>query len=891
MSAEDIGLHDELHQAELKLESNPDDSLDKSSSSETRDRLKEAEAAERRLRTVQVAQTSEPSEAVSGEQPASGSECTHRSASHSHSSGEPTSVDSSNFTIEELQDRVELLSSALAERDDQQALLLNRLAVMGDANNESLKALNAKLNASRMEQRAAETARDKLEVKSAGSRARQDSSISRLAHQTNEMMLELKEQKAALDKSESEVRTTRAKRKADEEHHRRVQDHDKDLHVQLRNTITSLSRELQLQKHADRNRASDSQEGDRDQQQEKKRLREELHELLASKQKDREQMATMRLEMLGLRRSQEFRQVAVDEDTSDTASGSQTLLPRSRKGKGKRSKLGKGQIGGSARTSKGRGGGKARGQGKPIPLHSIDEDDEDEDDLPSLQEAAWASECVSSDAGDSIDERSLDDISEHRRRWQSDLVGRIKLELDTERKARQALKDDIASLNAEHALETELMLKMAETQSKLHENIVEESQRIKNQSSTESIQNIRDIDKLQLTLRNMENHMDQQKARLVRQSIDEERQKADKEQLEEKLNMYTEQLRIAGLRLEDSKQQQMLDAAQQRREMTDLKKELAMERCQPRSGHDKEDDVKTPEKERDLRQMIRELQQDRNMLISKLEAREVHFRVQLEELEMQHNAKICELQNDFTRKLEDLRQDHHRSHWDSRQNPQAQGSRPVVGSLPSTADVSTPSQNSEGDTLELQAGLHSMVWSVISLIPNLAVLLCSLDGFVVRRISEKACALLETQLSGQMLFSFLREGSSATSLRCAILMNQSMAENSRTPTPGFAAHKLGRYELRTKYGRHVTAGISMAHLPAESSTGEGRSLLVFLAEDASSFLGGNCSAPTSEICPSDSVSVCPQRENKLTVERRKSLRASFFSSKKSAISSAFSADT
>eukprot|EP00930_Biecheleria_cincta_P092081 TRINITY_DN8186_c0_g1_i1.p1 TRINITY_DN8186_c0_g1~~TRINITY_DN8186_c0_g1_i1.p1 ORF type:complete len:957 (+),score=225.39 TRINITY_DN8186_c0_g1_i1:364-2871(+) len=832
----------------------------------------------------------EQSEVVSGDIQASGSDCSHQSGSHSRSSGERLSVASEGYTIEELQDRVDMLKGALADRDDQQAILLQKLVLMEQTSNESLGILTEKLRESKTQQTELEASRDKLEVKSAGARARHDANISRLTVQKEELKVEMNQQKAAMQKSESTVRETQEKQEVDQKHNQRLHDHNKEVNEQLRNEITSLTRELQLQKNADASTAV-GQEDDRFQRQEKERLREELHELLASKQKDREQMTAMRLEMLGLRRSAEIRQVDSREDISGPfmPSASRTL-PKFGKGKSKHNRSGKGKVGKSIGMSKGRGPGKASARGTSGPLDSIDE--EEEDDLPSLQEAAWASECVSSDAGDSVDEMSLDDISEHQYGWQADLVRRIQEELDAERQEKQALQDNIASQNAEHALETQLLQQKALVHTKMHEQLEAESQRFKDQAFKESIRSIHEIDKLQVTLRSMEDRVDEQKAQLVQKSMDEEQRKADKEQLEEQLNLSNEQLRLAGLRLEDSKQQQMYDAVQQRREMTNLKMELAMERCQPRSGHSKEVADETPEEEADLRHLIADLQEERNILMGKLEAKEVHFRVQLEELEMQYNAKICELQNDFNCKLEELRQDNHRSVGES-MSPQAQSLQSVVTPTASASDISTPRLSSEGDASESPACLHSMIWSVLSLIPNLAILLCSLEGFIIRQVSEKACALLDMELSGQMFFGFLRESTSTMSLKRSILVNQSMADNSRTHTPGFAAHKLGRYELCTKRGRRVTAGISMAHLPARSGTGEERSLLLILAEDASGFVGGTHSAASSDICPSDSVSVCQQKDrSNLTEATRKNLRASFFSSRQSAsaVSSASSAD-
>ncbi|CAJ1357391.1 unnamed protein product [Effrenium voratum] len=86
------------------------------------------------------------------------------------------------------------------------------------------------------------------------------------------------------------------------------------------------------------------------------------------------------------------------------------------------------------------------------------------------------------------------------------------------------------------------------------------------------------------------------------------------------------------------------------------------------------------------------------------------------------------------------------------------------------------------------------------------------------------------------------------------------------------------YELVAPDGKSVDVVISTAHLPGEHKVGE-RHILLLLVEQPSERLRGQYSVASSDVCPSDSVSVGRRRPQLMSSEaQRTKLRASFFSS-------------
>eukprot|EP00931_Biecheleriopsis_adriatica_P101014 TRINITY_DN76242_c0_g1_i1.p1 TRINITY_DN76242_c0_g1~~TRINITY_DN76242_c0_g1_i1.p1 ORF type:complete len:1001 (-),score=293.07 TRINITY_DN76242_c0_g1_i1:41-3043(-) len=944
MSPEEQVLADGLQEAGQALE-NQHSSTSSSAGSEARDRLSQAEAAERDLEVQQ----SQRSRAGPSKSPTSSSspralrdlagssqspglliqgdkiserilgmvgESSGFSRAKTESHSDPT--DSSgcsgdtqpSFHLEDMRNKVSQLTSALSNRDDQQVVLLQKLTDMEGLNQEELKKLHKELKEARSHSRNLESSQDKIQVQQAGERARHASKMAfaeeqnaklKALHEVGEKRLD--EQKLELAEASTKLLQQEAFAEAQRAHHKNLQDASTARISGLERMLSDVTRELHDRQSADTDAAEDASKEEpgssssaevpatskdrQDQEQnlkENKRLRDQLNQMIEERAKEQKDMSNLRLELLGVK----------------TESRRQAILEEARRGQGKG--LGKGHKGGQ----KGRSKGSAWPRGAE--LESIDEED-DVEDLPSthgsLNDDGWASECVSSDAGDSVDEVTNPDSTA-----QMDFLRRLQDELDLERAAKQAIKDNHASDMAEQKEAMEQLFKQLNDSNEKAELLAAESEQLRTAKAEEAIKNMRQLDAIHLMMRHMEERVgDQQWQQQKDNRRNEEKREQERKEFEERLNLSTEALRIAGLRLADAQQQQAQETVRQKREISNMKIQLALERQRKGTAEQEEEDGSdTHESHSHLQRLVTELQEERSELLGKLEAKEVQFQMQLEELELQNASKIQDLKGHFDDQIRKLTSEYKRALFEAKSRPETSSdnsqegsscSRPEAqdedlrsndgaassSSTPISLAVAADGDNQSSSSASLPPpsksttsidNLKSMVWSILNLVPNVAALLCRMEGVVIQKASDRASSLLGADLEGKSFVNMLREKNAYTALQRELSVNQYLADSNHAGIPGFSSRKIGSLELDSSHGRPVNAYVSMATLP---SSLQDRSIVVILSEQVK----GARSSASSDICPSDSVSV-QRRRPQMAVEVQRKLRSSFFSSRFSASS-------
>ena len=351
----------------------------------------------------------------------------------------------------------------------------------------------------------------------------------------------------------------------------------------------------------------------------------------------------------------------------------------------------------------------------------------------------------------------------------------------------------------------------------------------------------------------------------------------------------------------------------QLREMSSLRLQLALERRR-NAGDERTGQADDESPEEALCARIKELEEERNLLLSKIEVQEVQHQVQLEDAYRDHASRLQEQRVKFEEQIaeirsryeqllrqksqgqEDLLPDHlglwsdppsltaeistqaqEWDQWDQWDQP-AHSAHSVTGG---GSDVSTPASHSTGGTVGRSVSEHvrSIVWAIIGLIPNAAAAQCTFEDLVIEKATARAGAMFSgMDLIGMSFFTLLRDKSNSTVIKRMMQVNQSMADSRQSEIPSFIATTLGRFGLAGMTG-HIDGVVSMAHLPSSQSAAgtDGRHVILVISEQQQQKRRGDFSVASSDICPSDSVSVGKRRPQFMTSElQRSSLKASFF---------------
>ncbi|CAE7667331.1 unnamed protein product [Symbiodinium sp. CCMP2456] len=853
LSPEERELANELRSRQLSLAGLQSGSTS-SSGSEPRDQLQAAEAAERAVEAARSSQETAAASAKNGhsdkksrsQDSGSNSQVQRRSQSENvgtESSTSETGQSRDGPLVSDLLAKVRALEAALLERDAQAAKMIVDCTNIDSLNQERLLDIQAKLAAAVSARKVAEDERDVMEVKAAGDKAKNASSL------------------AAAKAEQLQFR----------EMHRKTEAKSEEINTELETARHDL--------HQSKQRADiETQHQAKSQQLSDARI-EELEALLT---KANDQLAQMRRERSGSSTTSSEREAVLQSQIDDLVAERLSL-----------------------HWIKAQHRGPAKEQSGHEEVQKEVEEDEEEDgaeSLPARGDESAASEGASSDCGD------LDSITNPDQSAHSELLNKLLSELSSERRAQQELRDDHAGQNAEQKEQIAQLKRQLLDAGLLQESTVAENSRLRKVGHQDKLKQLQQVDDLQVKVRDLEETLRGQFAEMKVQTDREEARDLLNTGLQEKVQMQTESLRIASLRLQDSLQQHQREALRQLQEVNSLKLQLALERKRHagRGSESLQDEGEGDEQpEAALCQRVKELEEERNLLLSKIEVQEVHHQVQLEDAYRDHASRLQEQRTKFEEQIAEIRS---RYEQVIRQQPfqvapeefhipapdlscLRSPARPASGleedpsekksAVGVASDVSTPASQSTGGTVgtSISEQVRGMVWAVLGLIPDAVALQCSFEDLAIQKATARAGAIFSgLDLIGMSFFALLREKSNAAVVRRMMLVNQSMADSSQSEIPSFISKTLGRFGLLGIAGQVLDVVLSMAHLPATSASAsgpDGRHVIVVISEQQQK-RRGEVSVASSDVCPSDSVSVGKRRPPFGGSLQRASLRASFF---------------
>lgn len=769
-----------------------------------------------------------------------------------------------NLSMGELTDKIAKLEQTVLARDVAAAAMLQNCEDMEEAGTAALAKVMLELQAAVKAKDIAEKERNSAEAKAAGDKARYDYNMAyEMEENEKQAILQKRHEEDMLEirKELNQAKNDREKADIDEAHAIASQAMSADRIEALEKALALSTAKLNAV-YAIGGIARSKDEKERD-------LRAEIQQMEQEKQDTGKEMSRMRLELLGLQRDKDRRKV--DEPQS-------------------------GQMSSSSR--QGRRGGKGTRKGTGHVLEIIDEEEDDLPEIRSLDNAEfedWASECVSSDdGGDSTPDTTA----------QKDLVIKLLKQLQDQKKAMQDLKAEHAGTNAEQFEQIEqLMLRISEN-NQLNEKMAVEHAILKKLERSNRLDHIKKMDALQRTMRTMQGQLDDQDVVMQEQNRTAEASELNQTNLEEQLQLQNEALRITSLRLQDALQQHENDSIRHQQEQSSLKLQLAVERKKAgtyvpeESG---EGEALSPEEI--LEQRLKDLQEERCALLGKLEFMDVQFQLQIEEMQREQANKLQEQQRFFADQLSQLRaggssqisnlisSGGEYGEWTptSHSLPEREGSggssqamasaiSGAASSPQATSDCGgTDASGSVTQAFRRFGGLKGLIWSILCTLPNVAAIMCLAEGVVVQNMTQRAGILLGSNLIGKSFYTLVKE-QNVMSLQRTIMATMPSTDAAEPPAEDLT-RTLARHQLEAPNRGPIDLLISAVHLP--SSGGE-RHILILLIEQPSERAANQQSVASSDICPSDSVSVGRRRPQLMRSEvQRTKLRASFFSTRQS----------
>lgn len=773
-----------------------------------------------------------------------------------------------HMTTSELTDKIAKLEQSIITRDAEAATMLQNCEDIEEAGIIALARVKEELAAAVFAKEKAEKQRNKLETAAAGDKARYDNNMAYEREQNAAELAKSERQaedlvEAALELAQARADLAKSRENADidETHALASSKISAERIKELEKALAAVKAQLAAAFEREKGKEPAGSDAERE-----RGLRHEINELEEERQETNKQMSSVRLELLGLKRDQERRRV----ETGQTS----------------------GQPSSTTRPGPGRQRGQAHRKGKGRSLEIIDEEDDDVPDTRSLDNADLASECVSSDH----ETDSAADATAQR-----DLVNKLLKQLVDQKKFMQELKAEHAGSSAEQLEQIQqLMVEMSENNI-LHETMAAEHELLKKKEKFNRLDHLKKVDILQQTMRAMQGRLDDQEVKMQEQDRTAVTSELNTTNLEEQLQLQTEALRITSLRLQDALQQHENDSLRNKQEQNSLRLQLAAEKR-------KMGDFSTPEVaemsiEEIQDQRIKDLQEERNILIGRIELKDVQFQLQIEELHREYAIKMQEQQRRFADRMAELRAApgaFHQAAEISSMPVEALGSSGPAGLVTAAAwqtsqpihgqeaidGVASSQSHSEceGTGTETSAssqspfsGLKGLIWNILCLLPNVAALLCSEEGAIIQNITQRVGILLGSNLMGKSFYSLVKE-KNLMSLQRTIMENQAVTDGQEYKAEDLS-RTLARHQLEAPNGGPVDLLITALHFPG--SGGE-RHILILLVEQPSERARNQQSVASSDICPSDSVSVNRRRPQLMRTEvQRTKLRASFFSTRQS----------
>jgi len=778
---------------------------------------------------------------------------------------------SRGMTMGELTDKIAKLEQSIQARDAEAATLLQNCEDIEEAGIIAMARVKEELAAAVAAKEQAEKQRNKLETAAAGDKARYDNNMAyekeenaerdaKSHRQTEDLMeaaLELIQARADLQKS-------RENASIDEAHALASSNISAERINELEKALAASTAQLAaaLQRESGKQPAGSNAEIQRG-------LRNEINELEEERQETNKQMSGIRLELLGLKRDKERRRVETGQASSQP----------------------------SSTTRPGRQRGQVNRKGKGRSLEIIDEEDDDLPETRSLDQADLASECVSSDH----ETDSAADATAQR-----DLVNKLLKQLGDQKKFMQELKAEHAGASAEQLEQIQqLMMEMSEN-SLLHETMAAEHEILKKKEKFNRLDHLKKMNLLQQTMRTMQGKLDDQDVKMKEQNRAAETFELNTTNLEEQLQLQTEALRITSLRLQDALQQHENDSVRNKQEQNSLRLQLAAEKRKMGDFSTCEEQGAEMSMEEIQDQRIKDLQEERNILIGRIELKDVQFQLQIEELHREYATKMQEQQRHFADQMAELRAAPGAFHQISSMPLGALGSsgpaglvtgavlpksqpihdKEVFSSSQAVSGVASSQSRSEGEGTGTDTsgssqspftGLKGLIWNILCLLPNVAALLCSEEGAIIQNITQRVGVLLGSNLIGKSFYSLVKE-KNLMSLQRTIMASTPVTDAHEYKAEDLS-RTLARHQLEAPNSIPVDLLIAALHLPG--SPGE-RHILILLVEQPSERARNQQSVASSDICPSDSVSVNRRRPQLMRTEvQRTKLRASFFSTRQS----------
>ncbi|CAE7254504.1 unnamed protein product, partial [Symbiodinium sp. CCMP2456] len=682
--------------------------------------------------------------------------------------------------VVELQAKNQALEAALRSRDAQATQMIADVADIDDWNQERMTKMESQLADAVKARKKAEDERDAVEVKAAGDKAKTASSLAaanadRLEIQDRDRKNEAKAAEAQIELNAARWDLSQSKQRelVQTEHQEKAKELSDCRIEELEGLLGSANQELAKLRRDTASLGSTASARETS-------LQDQIDLLIEERTQNRKDMSEARLELLGLKKKQAMQAIDQAKSPSESRQAHQTA-----------------GAGGGAGGGRSRGRGRGKGAGRGM-LEIIEEEEEEGSvGLPEHAAESLASEC-SSDCGD------LDDLTNPDQSAQNDLLDKLLAELTIERKAKQDMRDDHAGQYAEHVEEIAQLQRQLAAAGVLQETTSAENTRLQSTGKQDKIKQLQQVDDLQVKVRELEETLF---VEMKVQTDKEEQQEVTNAALQEKIQLQAESLRISNLRLQDALQQQQSEAVHQLREMNSLRLQLAVERRRNAGTDEMHGQAKEDSPEESLYKRIKELEEERNLLLSKIEVQEVQHQVQLEDAYRVHASRLQEQRVKFEEQIAEIRSRYEQllrerpgpsedllrglGLWSNSSSLSADASNQgkesgqaaadcATSAVGAVSDASTPASQSTGGTAgtSISEQIRSMIWAVLGLVPNAVAVQCAFDDLVIQKATARAGAIFSgLDLMGMSFFSLLRDKTNAAVIRRMMLVNQSMADS------------------------------------------------------------------------------------------------------------------
>jgi len=304
------------------------------------------------------------------------------------------------------------------------------------------------------------------------------------------------------------------------------------------------------------------------------------------------------------------------------------------------------------------------------------------------------------------------------------------------------------------------------------------------------------------------------------------------EELTEQLNALREANRIAEARAVDLMRALRSEELKHKREKDEL-----VQKLQGSARHNA-DDVNSEISK--LRESLRSMQQEKNVLVNDFEWKELQWTTKIENAQLEVEDLKRRLASEASmhqRRIEAL-------------EASAKEAMEASVSLSSFAQAERepaialgwlrcPVRSAGPPPVDKFAFCQETCWKVVTEISGIVALWCSANEHVIRQASREANRLWgSSMLEGQSVFSLASGPSSASWLKRALQSHQRIADMGREDQglTGFIVRDLGSETFVSKGGDTFDASVITAHFPAEPGRGKQAGVLVILELQAA--LGG-----------------------------------------------------